>query len=89
MLQGIFLQLFSKFTHIFDFIRSEKISLLHPYDVNEENFQSFAYDEEKKKLNLRIANLIGRARSLEEMGFDPIALLIKENIFGKTIERAF
>lgn len=66
-LQGIFLQHISKFTSLFDYIESEKISLLHPYDVSEDNFQSFAYDEEKKKLRLRIANFIGRARSLDDM----------------------
>lgn len=88
ILRWVFINFFSKFTPLFNFIKEEKIPLLHPYNVDEENFQSFAYDEEKRKLKLKLNNLIWRARSLEETWFDIISILIFEWIKSKIIERA-
>jgi hypothetical protein len=45
---GIFKHELSKFTNLFSFIDNEPISLLKPFDINEDNFQSLAYDKDRR-----------------------------------------
>jgi len=87
ILEWLFLNYFSKFTDLFNFIEEKPISLLQPYNVDESNFQSLAYSE-TRKLRLKINNLIGRARNLKEIWFDVLSILIFEDIKSPIIERA-
>ena len=82
-LEWLFKNFFSKYTTMFDFMEEEKISLLHPYNIDDDNFQAFAYDN-----NLRVNNFIWRWWTLHDMWFDPISILIKEWLLWKAVKEA-
>ncbi len=69
----IFKHELSKFTDIFSFINDESISLLKPFNINEDNFQSLAYD-----MGRRLNAFIWSATSIYEIWFCPVRILIWE-----------
>lgn len=74
VLLWVFKNYVKKYINILDYIEVDTISLLEPYDVDENNFWSLAYLWK----NLKVKQFIWRGKSLFESWYAPIKILLTE-----------